>query len=162
MTLQIPTLLALLGTALMAVVIFAPKRELPAAAAISCAPPTAPPPVERWAPPAVDVDLFAAAFPELPEPVAAATWPTLIDPRAEGCTRETRLGLVDALASVGSAWAETMLHHARDDEPDETVRAAIDVALQRIARTSVPVSSASVSSSDDSAAFASTVNRAIA
>ena len=50
LTLQIPTLLALLGTALMAVVIFAPA-PVDAKATVSLAPPFTPPapaPLERW------------------------------------------------------------------------------------------------------------------
>jgi len=124
LTLHVPMLLALLGTALMAIVIFAPA---PVAATVtaSFAQPPAPPPVEFWSP------LPADPFPPL---VASAqtrtpTWPALVDSRATSCDVAARLALVDALATVRTPWADAILHRALDDEPDDGVRDAIAVGL---------------------------------
>jgi len=143
LTLQIPMLLALLGTALMAVVIFAPSR-VPRPVTISLAPPHASPDITRWepapaahwdAPPLTDPweppalgDAWETSATE-PPPADAPLWPTLIDRRACDCDATARLGLVDALATVRSAWSETILRRALDDEPDPAVRDAVVRAL---------------------------------
>jgi hypothetical protein len=128
LTLQIPTLLALLATALMAVVIFAPERVFPERAAatprISFAPPLAPVPLERWEPPP---EPYAGV---LAPPVRAETlqppgWPALVDPRAAGCDAATRLALVEALTAIRGEWAEAILRAAAAEEPDPGVRAAV-------------------------------------
>jgi hypothetical protein len=126
LTLQLPMLLALLGTALMAVVIFAPAH-VPAPATISFAPPPAPVHGERWDPPADTPgsalsgdDPFAARAPD---------WPALVDPSAADCDAASRLALVDALWAVRAPWAETILRRALDVEPETFVRAAIAAAL---------------------------------
>ena len=120
LTMQIPMLLALLATALMAVVIFAPSR-VPAVVATSFSPPPVPPAVERWEPlPAID-----AREPATHEP----TWPALIDHRAASCDAAARFGLVEALATLRTPWSETILHAAVDDEPDSAVRVAAVAAL---------------------------------
>jgi hypothetical protein len=126
LTMQFPLLLALLATALMAVVIFAPSR-IPAVVTASCAPPPAPPAMERWAP-APDIDLWAPLEP-VPETTRAPAWPTAIDPRAAACDATARLGLVDALATVRTPWSDAILRSALDDEPDSAVRAAVVAAL---------------------------------
>jgi hypothetical protein len=128
LTLQFPMLLALLGTALMAVVIFAPSRA-PASCTTSYAPPPAPPPFEQWQPPPLEA-WDAPAEPEVP--VAApetATWPALVDRRAAGCDAAARLDVVEALAAVRTAWSESVLRCALDDEPDAAVRDAVAAAL---------------------------------
>jgi hypothetical protein len=122
LTMQIPMLLALLATALMAVVIFAPSR-VAAPAAASFAPPPAPPATERWEPPAID-----AWMPVMTE-ATAPVWPTLIDRRAANCDAVARLGLVEALAAVRTPWSEAVLRRALDDESDRTVHAAVVAAL---------------------------------
>jgi hypothetical protein len=116
LTVQLPTLLALLGTALMAVVVFAPKAPV-APVVASCAPPNAPPALERWAPPHAS---------EAPEPA----WPALIEPSAAGCDRAGRLALIDALGAVRTPWAEAILTRAVRDDPDETVRRRAVAALR--------------------------------
>jgi len=116
LTPHLPTLLALLGTLLMAVVIFAPA---PAAA-----PKPAPP--ERYSALPFEALAPAAAAPE-PPPQSAA-WPLLLDPCAARCDVAARLALVDALAAVRTSWAGAILERALDDEPDPRVRAAIDAA----------------------------------
>ena len=105
LTLQTPILLALLGTALMAVLIFVPSR-VPAPATISFSPPASPCAIAR-----------------------TPAWPTLIDRRASGCDARARLDLVEALASLRTPWAEAVLRGALDDEPDPAVRAAVVAAL---------------------------------
>jgi hypothetical protein len=124
LTLQIPMLLALLGTALMAVVIFAPSR-VPAPVTASFAPPPVPPAFEQWEPLPVE-----QCEPPGNEPVAAeVAWPALVDPRASACDTVARLGLVEALATVRTPWSDAVLRRARDDEPDPEVRAAVVAAL---------------------------------
>ena len=134
LTLQIPMLLALLGTALMAVVIFAPSR-LPRPVTISLAPPHPSPDITRWepapaaywgAPPLTDPWEPPATE---PPPADAPLWPTLVDRRACDCDAAARLGLVDALATVRSSWSETILRRALEDEPDSAVREAVMRAL---------------------------------
>jgi hypothetical protein len=140
MTLEMPTLLALLGTALLAVVIFAPKRTVARAAVATASP--APPLVElphhtfahdAWEGAWTDLprpntppesDTFAAEAPS-PEPV----WPLLVDPRAGGCDAAARWELVDALAAVRAPWSEAILVRALDDESDPDVRNAVRAAL---------------------------------
>jgi hypothetical protein len=98
---SVPILLAVAGTGLMAVAIFVPFRgEAPNAE--------------------FESDEATAAVP---------LWPTLVGPTAAGCDVDARLDLIDALASIGSPWALGVLQHAKDEEPDPAVRAAIDAAL---------------------------------
>ncbi len=119
LTLHIPMLLALLGTALMAVVIFAPTR-VPAPVTMSFSPPPAPPAIERWAHHQTE---------PVPASVDTPAWPALIDRRAADCDVAARLGLVDALASVRTPWSDAILYAALDDEPNPSVRAAVVNAL---------------------------------
>ena len=132
LTLQIPMLLALLGTALMAVVIFAPCR-VPAPVTTSFAPPASPPPFERWEPLPIaqwEPPALERCEPLGDEPAAAGpAWAVLVDPRAAACDAAARLGLVEALASVRTPWADAILRRALDDEPDPGVRAAVVAAL---------------------------------
>jgi hypothetical protein len=119
MTAYLPVALALLGTALMAVVIFAPV-PVPATVTMSFAPPIPPahdrPQPAFWAPP--------------DDPLAL--WPVRLDPRAATCDAAARIGLVEALESVGGDWARDVLRGALDDEPDAAVRAAIERALREL------------------------------
>jgi hypothetical protein len=99
---SIPILLAVSGTVLMALAIFIPIRKSLAASL------------------AVDVVADADALP---------AWPELVEPSATACDATARLDLVDALASLRSAWAIDVLTRAQDLETDPTVRAAIATAL---------------------------------
>ena len=132
LTLQIPTLLALLATALMAIVIFAPERAV-ARPTISFAPPLVPapvdaaphtlPPLERyWEP---EPDSFNMVVPAVSPPPA---WPVLVDPRAAGCDASARMALVEALISVGTPWAHGILQCVLDDENDPGVRSVVVAA----------------------------------
>ena len=133
MTMQIPALLALLGTALLAIVIFAPRRPPSrVAATVSYAPPAAMP-VERWAPPFEDDPLFAPEPfmpPACAPPAAVVVWPELVDAAAAGAAVETRLRLVEALGAVRTPWALAVLERAHVEERDGDVRAAIEAALR--------------------------------
>ncbi|HTD37338.1 MAG TPA: hypothetical protein VK669_07480 [Candidatus Limnocylindrales bacterium] len=111
----LPIALAVAGTVLMAVVIFAPV-PVPATVTVSFAPPAAPPCdlpfTEMWSNPA-------------PFEPAAPRWPALLDPSAADCDAATRLALVDALRAVRAPWADEILRRALDDEHDGTIREAI-------------------------------------
>jgi hypothetical protein len=105
----VPLILVLLGTALMAIVIFAPQAQ-PAQRASA--------PIS-FAPPAVEV-------------VGAPEWPRLVDPRADACDVATRLAIADALGAVRRPWAAAILARAACEERDSTVRDAIAAALQQL------------------------------
>jgi hypothetical protein len=124
LTAYIPVALAVAGTILMAVVIFAPV-PVPASVTVSFAPPAAPrdsPFTETWPgvtpfEPAGDARIAIGDDPP--------RWPALVDPSAADCDAATRLALVEALRSVRAPWADEILRRALDDERDETVREAI-------------------------------------
>ena len=122
LTAHVPTLLAVVGTVLMAIVIFAPA---PASAS------SRPPAPDVYSPlPFEAIEPFAAsgvgARPE-PAPCVPA-WPALIDRSAAHCDADGRLALVGALAVVRAPWADAILRDAFEEESDEQVRAAIAAA----------------------------------
>jgi hypothetical protein len=118
LTTHVPTLLALLGTLLMAVVIFAPSPPITSRPVASAG--YSPLPFEAFAPAGVML---------LPEPPACApAWPALVDRSAAACDADARIALADALAAVRAPWADAILRRALDDEPDARVRAAIAAA----------------------------------
>lgn len=131
MTLQIPTLLALLGTALMAVAIFAPRR-IATPATVAFAAPSRAAVATQWAPAPVPDLPEPSTFEAVAEPVADPdpAWPALVDPRAAGCDVATRLSLVDALASLRGPWADAILERAWVEERDVLVRATLEVSFQ--------------------------------
>ena len=102
MSISVPILLALAGTALMAIAIFVPFRSSTRYGAAG----------------------FAAG-----DGVTAPDWPQLVEPTATACDVHARLDLVDALASIGSPWALGVLLRASEDETNPDVRAAIASAL---------------------------------
>ena len=101
MSISVPILLALAGTALMAIAIFVPFRSSTSQRATVAA----------------------------GEGVAVPDWPQLVEPTATACDARARLDLVDALASIGSPWALGVLHRASEEETDANVLAAIVSAL---------------------------------
>lgn len=128
MSAQLPTILALLGTVLLALAIFA----LPRAAggpAVSFAPPVGAGPVERtlpaepWPPPSALA--FDEPAPGEPSTDGEPSWPGLVDPRAAGCDAAARLALVEALLAVRAPWAEAILRRAAAQERDPSVIAAL-------------------------------------
>jgi hypothetical protein len=147
MTLEMPTLFALLGTALMAVAVFAPRRVACSAAAAPAL--QVPRFVEvrhdvaegprRVAEMQDEIDVWPSsnARDELTGSVLfgdanappVPTWHLLVDPRAAACDAAARWELVDALAAVRAPWAEAILVRALDDESDPDVRNAVRAAL---------------------------------
>lgn len=119
----LPVVLAVLATLLMAIVIFAPA-PVPARVTLSYAPPLASP-QERWEPPPPPFEPLEPSTDRRREP----NWPLLLDPRAAGCDAAARLALVEALASVRTAWATELLRGALADESSPAVREAIAFAL---------------------------------
>jgi hypothetical protein len=101
-TAHVPTLLVLTGTALTAVAIFAPHALPPPSPAVS-----------------------ALLLP----PETSATWVQQIDPAAFAFDARARVDLIDALAAVGTPWADAVLRQASSDDPDARVRAAAGSAL---------------------------------
>jgi hypothetical protein len=102
--------LAVAGTALMAVAIFGPFRK------------------------PVDVESDAGAAP-VHTAIAAngepdvAQWPALVEATAIACDAHARIDLADALGALQSSWAEAILRQAYETEPDPAVRSAIASAL---------------------------------
>ena len=125
LTVQMPLLLALLGTALMAVAIFVPARAS-AAVTVSYAPPVVAPSTyrHREEPRFIDDDSGEATA-----SAHAPDWPTLIDARAAGCDAAARVALADALGAVRADWARRILERALDDEDVHAVREAVLAAL---------------------------------
>jgi hypothetical protein len=115
---MIPIVLALLGTALMAVVIFAPAKTPSPTVAITAPPPFVTPWV-RDEPP-----LPLSAFVPRSE-ASAPTWPLRVDPRANGIDAPGRIALVHALADVAQPWAEQILACAAMEEHDPAVLAVL-------------------------------------
>jgi hypothetical protein len=120
LTTHAPTLLALLGTVLMAIVIFAP-----ATATASAPQPAAP---ELYSPLPFEAFATSGILPR-PEPAPyVPAWPALVDRSAVQCDADARLALVGALAAVRAPWADAILRAAFEEESDVRVRAAIAAA----------------------------------
>ncbi|GAC1418912.1 MAG: hypothetical protein NVSMB64_28410 [Candidatus Velthaea sp.] len=127
MTLEIPSLLMLLGAALMAVAIFAPQRlpaeslALAAGAAFNAWHTL---PQAQVIAPDYAEDFVPAAIAPLPE----LTWPALVDSGAVNVERSVRLAMVEALASLRAPWADEILRRALREETDAGVQAALERA----------------------------------
>jgi hypothetical protein len=128
--LAMPVVFALVGVALIAAAAFGPRKgELHAA--VSFAPPVAPPPLARWARPRG----WYPPRPAIPEPTPSASdpkparWAERIDPHAADCSAATRVAIVDALAALRTDWAIAMLHEALADDHEPAVRDAVLRAL---------------------------------
>jgi len=100
----VPVALAVAGTALMAMAFFGPFRR-----------------------PAAEDDEPAAGEPQN----GTALWPGLVEASAVGCDAAARIDLAEALGTLQSAWAETILRKAYETEPDPDVRSAISTALRQ-------------------------------
>ncbi len=119
---QLPLLLALAGTALTGIAIFAPARGTASGPSVSFAPPLA-----RWP---ADAPAVPDEWPlSVPPPALEPTWPERVDASARACGAAGRLALVEALAIVRAPWAEAILRQARAEETDTRVRAALDAAM---------------------------------
>jgi hypothetical protein len=106
----LPTVLAVAGTALMALAIFGPFRK------------------------SVEPEGDDAAAPALATIAAdgepgIAQWPVLVEATAIACDAHARIDLADALGALQSSWAAAILRQAYETEPDPTVRSAIASAL---------------------------------
>ncbi len=125
-----PLLFALIGITLIAAAAFGPRKG-EVHAAVSFAPPLAPPPQARWGRPRG----WYPPAPRQPDPIPAcaapkpATWPQRVDARAAGCSAATRLRLVEALAVLRTPWANAVLHDALSDDHEPAVR---DAALRAL------------------------------
>jgi len=97
----VPAALAVAGTALMAVAIFGPFRRSG----------------QDAGEPSADVR------------DAVPHWPALVEPSAVDCDVPARIDLAEALGTLQSAWAETILRQALETESDPGVRSAIAAAL---------------------------------
>jgi hypothetical protein len=121
MTLQLPTLLALLGAALMAVAIFVPQKPVTKIAA---------------RPPAVVVHNAISTWMEPPlsppagllATVKPISWPTLLDSRATDCDIDARREIAQALGALGEHWCAGIIARALDEETDADVRLALSQA----------------------------------
>lgn len=126
MTLQVPSLLMLIGAALLAVAIFAPKSPRAVAVSVLAAPAAV---IDRREPPLAEQvpDLLFRA----PQPVSDAPprWPERFDPRAAFSDAEARIALIDALADVRAGWSDAVLRAAFDEETDPNVRRALEAVL---------------------------------
>jgi hypothetical protein len=100
----VPAVLALSGTALMAVAVFGRFRR----------------------PADLPSRLPIRAVPAAP---AASGWPLLVGAQPGACDAEARIDLVDALRAVASPWSEAVLREAYEAETDPAVRGAIAAAL---------------------------------
>jgi hypothetical protein len=128
--LAMPVVFALVGIALIAAAAFGPRKgEMHAA--VSFAPPVAPPPLARWARPRG----WYPPQPTIAEPTPAAAepkparWAERIDPHAAGCSAATRIAIVEALGALRTAWAIAILHEALADDHEPAVRDAVLQAL---------------------------------
>jgi hypothetical protein len=97
----LPVLLALTGSALAAVAVLAP-RELP--------------------PPALPLSPLIV-------PADGARWPASIDETFAGAEGPTRAALATALGALATPWARTLLAQALAEESDPAVRAALTGAM---------------------------------
>jgi hypothetical protein len=149
MTLQLPTLLALLGAALMGLAIFAPHKA--AARPAPSAPRIAQATISTWQPEITDdvrsryIPIVTPAYSAMSEdtaftPVAdtlepadtfnsantpVLSWPALVDPQAAGCDAAVRRELALALSALSEPWCEEIIRRALDEEPDGIVRLAL-------------------------------------
>lgn len=111
MTLTIPTLLAVLGSALMTLAIFAPKRPSPVLAM-----PLAH--IER-----ARQSSHANHSQCLTPPTR---WTLLVDPTERDLGVNARIALITALCALDAPWAWEILLRARLEESDPLVRAALE------------------------------------
>ncbi|MGA2395348.1 MAG: hypothetical protein ABSH03_18565 [Candidatus Lustribacter sp.] len=97
---EVPAVLAVAGTALLAMAFFGPFRRT-----------------------GETTDPGETAVPK------AVLWPALVEPSATACDVPARIDMADALGALHSAWAEAILRKAYDTEPDPAVRSVIATAL---------------------------------
>jgi hypothetical protein len=99
---SVPTILAVAGTALMALAIFGPFHRTARD----------------------DADEAAPA-----KNGASSQWTALVEPSAVACDVPARIDLAEALGTLQSPWADAILRQALETESDTAVRSAIATAL---------------------------------
>lgn len=62
---------------------------------------------------------------------AAGSWTQLVDESLVQADAQLRLDIVERLAIVNSAWSRDILDRAKQQERDQTVRSAIELALEQ-------------------------------
>lgn len=67
---------------------------------------------------------------ERPAP-AQPSWPQLIDESLAQAGTQLRLDMVERLSIIDTDWSRSVLERARAEDPDEAVRAAVELALSR-------------------------------
>ena len=59
------------------------------------------------------------------------SWTQLVDESLVQADAQLRLDIVERLAIVNSSWSRDVLHQAKKQERNQTVRSAIELALER-------------------------------
>jgi hypothetical protein len=54
------------------------------------------------------------------------SWPALVDESLSGADVQLRLDMIERLRIVDNEWSRSVLERARQEDPDEEVRSAID------------------------------------
>ncbi len=118
MSATLPAALALAGTALTAITIFAPFRP-------------SPPVTNRRTilPVAAEAEPYEPSASTPSVPGDAAAWTERVDPAARACDASARADLAEALGTLQTPWALALLRYAGEVESDPLVRSAIAAAL---------------------------------
>ena len=121
MSLTIPQLLVMLGAALLAVALFAPRLridpKLPVVAVVAAV-------------------LENAAAPQPTSP--RVVWPELVDVHAAQLDDGARRALLEALIAIGEPWCMPILRAARDEERDDVLATLACVGFDAISAGDVP------------------------
>lgn len=64
-------------------------------------------------------------------PAHAITWPQLVDESLGGADVRLRLDMIERLSIVNNEWSRGILERAGAEDPDESVRSAVKLALER-------------------------------
>lgn len=62
---------------------------------------------------------------------APLTWPRLVDESLANVDAQLRLDMIERLSIIDTQWSRGVLERARAEDPDEAVRSAIELALER-------------------------------
>jgi hypothetical protein len=57
---------------------------------------------------------------------AHAAWPALVDESLSGADVQLRLDMIERLRIVDNEWSRSVLERARQEDPDENVRSAVE------------------------------------
>lgn len=64
-------------------------------------------------------------------PRARITWPQLVDESLGNADAQLRLDMIERLSIVDTEWSRGVLERARAEDPDDAVRSAVELALER-------------------------------